>query len=212
MRTFHLAAAAALATATAPAASQSSMINDVIAQTVAGYGNRERPNGCYNGRWTPSAESIQKGPDRVESTMANYRQIASTGTDVRKAVGSEGTRRWQIDGEVKDARSVADPFLPRAARLERLFVRPGNENAFYRIQWQALAADGSEIGIYDGVMFWRSKKFMTLDLYTPGAKVRPVPDTPFCQIPGDVELWQEAESTKDAKKAARKAAREAAAR
>lgn len=202
--------AAAIMVTAAPAATQSYAINDVIAQTIAGYGNRGRPDGCYNGRWTPSAESIQKGPDRVEVTMANYRQIASAGTDLRKAVGSEGMRRWQIDGQVMDARSVRDPFLPRVARLERLFVRPGNENAFYRIQWRAFAADGSEIGIYDGVMFWRSKKFMTLDLYTPGAKVRPVADTPFCQVPGDVEQWQEAKLERDARKAARAAEREAA--
>ena len=187
-----------------PLAAQYAGINDVIAQTIAGM-NAPRPNKCYDDRWTPSAESILRGPERVEATMANYRQIASTGTDLRKAVGSEGTRRWQVDGQIRDARSVADPFLPRVARLERLFVRPGNENAFYRMQWRALAADGSEIGIYDGVMFWRSKKFMSLDLYTPGAAVRPVPDTPFCQVPGDVEQWQETKQAKDAEKAARKA-------
>lgn len=206
MRTTYILAAAVLAASATSATAQSSIANDVVAQMLMS-GNQGRPSSCYNGRWTPSAESILKGPERVEATMANYRQFASAGTDLRKAVGSEGLRRWQIDGQVMDARAVRDPFLPRVARLERLFVTSGNESAFYRVQWRALAADGSEIGIYDGLMFWRSKKFMSLDLYTPQATVRPVPNTPFCEVPGDVEKWQEAKAESDARKAARDAQR-----
>lgn len=206
MRITSILAATALAASATSASAQSSIANDVVAQMLMS-GNQGRPSSCYNGRWTPSAESVAKGPDRVEVTMANYRQIATAGTDLRKAVGSEGQRRWQLDGQVMDARSVRDPFLPRVARLERLFVRSGNESAFYRVQWRAVAADGSEIGIYDGLMFWRSKKFMSLDLYTPQAQVRPVADTPFCQVPGDVEKWQEAKAESDARKAARNAAK-----
>jgi hypothetical protein len=183
---------------------------DMIGQAVAGYGGGARPDGCYNGRWTPSAESIAKGPARVEAVMANYRQIASTGTDLRRAIGAEGVRRWQLDGQVQDVRAVSDPFLPKVARLERLFITSGNESAYYRIQWRAYAADGSEIGIYDALMFWNGKKFMSLDLYTAQATVRPVANTPFCETPGDVELWREAKAKREAEKAAKRAAKEAA--
>lgn len=193
----------------APAGAQSSFMADVIGQAVAGYGGG-RPNACYDGRWTPSAESIAKGPARVEAAMANYRQVASTGTDLRKVIGSEGVRRWQLDGQVQDVRAVRDPFLPRATRLELLFVTSGNESAYYRAQWRAYAADGGEIGIYDALMFWKSKKFMSLDLYTPGATARPLANTPFCETPGDVEAWKEAKAKREAEKAAKQAAKEAA--
>jgi hypothetical protein len=184
------------------------MVNDVIAQTLMGVGSG-LPDKCYDGRWTPSAELIAKGPARVEAAMANYRQVASTGTDLRKVIGSEGVRRWQLDGQVQDVRAVRDPFLPRAARLELLFVTAGN-SFDYRAQWRAIAADGSEICIYDAVMFWKSKKFMSLDLYTPSATDRPLPNTPFCQTPGDVERWTEAKAKHEAEKAAKRAAKEAA--
>jgi len=203
-----LGAVALAALAAAPAVSQSSFMADVIGQAVAGYGSG-RPNACYDGRWTPSAESIAKGPERVEAAMANYRQVASIGTDLRKVIGSEGVRRWQIDGQQQDVRAVRDPFLPKIARLERLFITSGNENAYYRVQWRAYAADETEIGIYDALMFWRSKKFMSLDLYTPQATDMPVANTPFCETPGDVEAWQEAKAKREAEKAAKRAAKAA---
>jgi len=181
---------------------------DVIAQTIAGM-NAPLPDKCYDGRWTPSAESIAKGPARVEAAMANYRQVAATGTDLRKVIGSEGVRRWQLDGKVQDVRAVRDPFLSRVARLELLAVTPSNGGAYYRAQWRAIAADGSEVGSYDALMFWRSKKFMSLDLYTPSATDRPLPDTPFCQRPGDVEEWKEARAKLEAEKAAKRAAKDA---
>ena len=138
--------------------------------------------------------------------MANYRQVAAAGTDLRKVIGSEGVRRWQLDGQTQDVRAVRDPFLPRIARLERLFITSGNENAYYRVQWRAYAADGSEIGIYDALMFWKSSRFMSLDLYTPRPTARPVANTPFCETPGDVELWQKAKAEREAKRAAKRAA------
>jgi hypothetical protein len=193
----------------APSAAQYPMVNDVIAQTLMGVGSG-LPDKCYDGRWTPSAESIAKGPSRVEAVMANYRQAASTGTDLRKVIGSEGVRRWQLDGQVQDVRAVRDPFLPRVARLELLFVTPSNGGAYYRAQWRAIAADGTEIGIYDAQMFWRSQKFMSLDLYTPSATDRPLPDTPFCQAAGDVEKWKQAKAEREAEKAAKRAAKDAA--
>lgn len=201
------AASALLGTSAAAQSVFMQALPDVLGQVAAGYGGR--PSSCYNGRWTPSAESIAKGPARAEAAMANYRQVASTGTDLRKVIGSEGVRRWKLDGKVQDVRSVNDPFLPRAARLELLFARPGNEGAYYRAQWRAYAADGSEIGIYDALMFWRSDHFMSLDLYTPQAADRPIADTPFCETPGDVEAWQKDKAEREAKKAAKRAAREA---
>jgi hypothetical protein len=209
MRKTALIGAAVAALGAASATAQSSFMADMIGQAVAGYGGG-RPSGCYNGRWTPSAESIAKGPARVEAAMANYRQVASTGTDLRKVIGSEGVRRYQLDGQLQDVRAVRDPFLPRIARLERLFITSGNENAYYRAQWRAYAADGSEIGIYDALMFWKSNHFMSLDLYTPRATGRPVANMPFCESPGDVELWQEAKAKREAEKAAKRAAKEAA--
>jgi hypothetical protein len=191
----------------APAVAQYPMVNDVIAQTLMGIGSG-LPDKCYDGRWAPSAELIAKGPARVEAAMANYRQVASTGTDLRKVIGSEGVRRWQLDGQVQDVRAVRDPFLPKVARLELLFVTAGN-SFDYRAQWRAIAADGSEIGIYDAVMFWKSKKFMSLDLYSPTATERPVAEAPFCQTPGDIEKWKEAKAKQEAEKAAKRAAKTA---
>lgn len=208
MRKVVIAGAVLAAFSAAPALAQSYIVNDVIAQTMMGIGSG-RPDKCYDGRWTPSAESIAKGPARVEAAMANYRQVASTGTDLRKVIGSEGVRRWQLDGQVQDVRAVRDPFLPRAARLELLFVTPGNESAYYRAQWRAIAADGTEIGIYDALMFWRSKKFMSLDLYTLSATDRPLANTPFCQTPGDVENFKEAKARREEEKAAKRAAKDA---
>jgi hypothetical protein len=206
MRKIVIAGAVLAVGLAAPALAQSYIANDVIAQTLMGVGSG-RPDKCYDGRWTPSAESIAKGPQRVEAAMANYRQVASSATDLRKVIGSEGVRRWQVDGQVQDVRAVRDPFLPRAARLELLFVTPSNESAYYRAQWRAVAADGTEIGIYDALMFWRSKKFMSLDLYTPSATERPVANTPFCQVPGDGEKFKEAKAKREAEKAARRAVR-----
>jgi hypothetical protein len=209
MRKIPLITAAATALfGGAPAGGQSSFIPSMIGQAVAGY-NITRPNACYDGRWTPSAGSIAKGPERVEAAMANYRQVASTGTDLRRVIGGEGVRQWQLDGQVQDVRTVRDPFLPKVARLERLFVTPGNEGAYYRAQWRAYAADGTEIGIYDALMFWSSKKFMSLDLYTPQAAAKPIANTPFCETPGDVEAWKEATAKREAKKAAERAAERA---
>jgi hypothetical protein len=209
MRKFVIAGAVLAACPAAPAVAQSYIVNDVIAQSLMGVGSG-RPNKCYDGRWTPSAELIAKGPARVEAAMANYRSVASVGTDLRKVIGSEGSRRWQLDGQVQDVRAVRDPFLPRAARLDLLSVTAANSSAYYRAQWRAVAADGTEIGIYDAVMFWRSIKFMSLDLYTPAATDRPVADTPFCQVPGDVEKFMAAKAKREEEKAAQRAANEAA--
>lgn len=190
-----------------PSAAQFAGVNDVIAQTLMGVG-ADKPDKCYDGRWTPSAESVVKGPARVEAAMAHYRQVASTGTDLRKVIGSEGVRRWQIDGQVQEVRAVRDPFLPRVARLDLLSVTSGNGSAYYRAQWRASAADGTQIGIYDALMFWRSNKFMSLDLYSPTASDRPIADTPFCHTPGDVEKWKAAKANQEAEKAAKRAIRE----
>ena len=174
-----------------PVAAQYAGINDVIAQTIAGM-NAPRPNKCFDGRWTPSAKKIANGPARAEAAMANYRQHAAAGGDLRKAIGDYGMRRWQLDGAEGDIRNIHDPIIANISRMERVAVRPGNEGAFYRAQWRALAADGTELGRYDGLMRWNGLKFMTLDLYSPAAIDTPVPDTPFCQTPGDVEKWREA--------------------
>src|SRR4051812_26610106 len=99
-KTTIIGAAAAGLLSGMPAIAQSSFMADVIGQAVAGYG-AGRPNACYDGRWTPSAESLAKGPARVEAAMANYRQVASAGTDLRKVIGAEGVRRWQLDGQVQ---------------------------------------------------------------------------------------------------------------
>ena len=207
MKSHLMLASLIAANVSASVSAQSYIANDVIAQMLMGVGSG-RPDKCYDGRWAPSAESVAKGPARVEAAMANYRQVASTGTDLRKVIGSEGLRRWQLDGKVADVRAVQDPFLPRVARLDLLSVTSGNESAYYRAQWRAVAADGTEIGLYDALMFWKSSKFMALDLYSPTATDRPIADTPFCETPGDVEKWKEAKAKREAKKAAKRALRE----
>jgi len=211
MRTRLILAGSLLAATPAAAPAQSSMIPDLIAQTImAGRSSQIWSDKCFDGRWQASAEHLAKGPERVEAVMANYRALAAAGTDLRGAIGSEGARDWRLDGVSHPVKDVHDPFLARTARLERLFIRSSNGNRYYRVQWRALAADGSEVGIYDGLLWGLSPKFMTLSLYTPGSKERPPENVPFCQFPKDVAQWQQARADRDAQKAQRAA--EAAAR
>ena len=58
-------------------------------------------------------------------------------------------------------------------------------------------------------MFAKARSFALreLHLYSATNAVQPEPLKPYCQVPGDVEKWQEAKAKREAEKAA-KAARQ----
>ena len=164
-------------------------VSVAIAQTLASK-NGPLPDKCYDGRWSPSANDIDRDGRRAEAVMVNYRQLAASGSDVSKIfTRDKSVRDWQLDGESQDIRAVHDPWIGRIARLERVVLRPGNATNS-RAEWRAYAADGTEIGLYDVWLNMDSSRINQLNLYSPGAKVRPLPDTPFCVTPGDVEEWK----------------------
>lgn len=191
----------------APAAAQSNFVASVIGQTIANM-NTAAPDKCFDGRWSPSAEDIEKGKARVQSGLDHYRQLAAAGTDVSKAfIGSKSFRRWQLDGQNQDPRALRDPWIGQAARLEQVAFTASNWNSGYHVQWKALAADGTMVGLYDA---WMNKsdtgsRFVWLDLYSPAAAAKAMANTPFCDQPGDIEKWKEAKAKHDAERAAKRA-------
>ena len=204
--------AALAALCSAGAMAQSSFMADVIGSTIANM-NSGVPEKCFDGRWSPSAEDIEKGKARVASGLEHYRELATSGTDVSKAfIGSKSFRRWRLDGQNQDPRAFRDPWIVQAATLEPVAFTVGNWKSTYHAQWKALSADGTVLGIYDA---WMNKsdtgsRFIWLDLYSPAASEKAMANTPFCDQPGDVEKWKEAKARRAADKAAKRAANEAA--
>jgi hypothetical protein len=212
MRNALLIGAAVAASGAAPAVAQSNFVASVIGQTIANM-NQGAPEKCFDGRWTPSAEDIEKGKIRVASGLDHYRELAAAGTDVSKAfIGSKSFRRWRLDGQNEDPRALRDPWIARAAKLEPVAFTAGNWNSSYHAQWKAVDADGNVLGLYDA---WMNKsdtgsRFIWLDLYSPAAADKAMPNVPFCDQPGDIEEWKAANAKREAEKATKRAAKEAA--
>ncbi len=214
MRKTALIGAASVALLGTSATAQSAFIQalpDVLGQVVSGM-NTAAPDKCFDGRWSPSAADNDKGKVRVQSGLDHYRELAGAGADVSKAfIGSKSFRRWRLDGEKQDPRSLHDPWIGQAARLEQVAFTTGNWNGGYHVQWKALAADGTMLGLYDA---WMNKsdtgsRFIWLDLYSPAQTDKAMANIAFCDQPGDVEVWKEAQAKRAAKKAAKLAAEQA---
>jgi len=180
------------------AAAQSTFIPSVIGQTVGGM-NSSAPVACYDGRWAAKPKNVDKGVARAEDLIQRYRQLATAGPDVKKLfINSQA--RWQLDGQRQIVRNLHDPWIARTAKLERVALTVGNGGRYYHVQWRALAADGSLIGLYDALLNSTGTQFTWLDLYSPAAAGKPASNTPFCNEPGDVEAWQAAKAKREAEK------------
>lgn len=204
-----LALAAALA---APAVAQSSFMADVIAQTVANSMNQGMPEPCLDGRWEPTPEQAARFTAEAEPALRAYLELAATGADLSPAfTNRRSDRSWALDGEEQEFAAVRDPWAARVARLELVGLRLGGMKVRGRGLWRAFAADGTELGIYDGLFRRRTRGFevSSLDLYSTGAAKQPPALIGFCYTPGDTEEFLEMRAEREAERAARRAAREA---
>jgi hypothetical protein len=203
----RLATVAAGLAACGPAGAQSSVMADVIGQTVMGM-YAPAPAACYDGRWAPKPQDFEKAAARTDALIQQYREQGVAGGDLKKLFVSSKAR-WQLDAQPQSVRDLHDPWIARTARLERVALSVGNWRTTYHVQWRALAADGSPVGLYDAVVNVGGR-FNSLDLYSPTATARPALDAPFCAEPGDINKWREAKAKREAEKAAKRAAKEAA--
>lgn len=206
-----IASALAVAAAWAGPAVAQGIIPDVIASTIANM-NQGMPEACLDGSWEPTPEQAARFTAEAEPALRNYLELAAAGADLSPAfTHRRSDRRWAIDGEQSDFAAVRDPWAARVARLELVGLRLGGTKVRGRGLWRAFAADGTELGIYDGLFRRKTRGFAvsSLDLFSAGAVKQPAALTGFCYTPGDTEQFREARAEREAERAARRAAREA---
>lgn len=211
MNHFTFLAALVAAGVAGPAGAQSSMVNDVIAQTISGM-NQGTPAACYTDRWAPKPKGIAKGTERSEAGIATYLKIAAAGTDLSEAYTyAQEERLWSLDGVGQDSRAARDPWASRVARLERVDLRVGNGEVSYRGLWRAVAADGTLLGTYDALLIRKKgeSRLRHLALVSPGNASQPQATGLFCYEPGDIEKREQDIAERKAEKVARRAARDA---
>jgi hypothetical protein len=200
-----LLAAAALA---GPAAAQG-IIPSVIGATIANM-NQGTPERCLDGFWEPTPRQAARFTAEAEPALRRYLDLAAAGADLSPSfTDRRADRRWAIDGETRDLAAVRDPWAARIARLELVGLRLGGMKVRGRGLWRAFAADGTELGVYDGLFRRKSRGFevSSLDLFSPGGAKQPPALTGFCYAPGDTEQFREARAEREAERAARRAAR-----
>ena len=205
------APALALAAVWAGPAAAQGIMPDVIASTIANM-NQGIPERCLDGFWEPTATQAARFTAEAEPALRAYLALAAADADLSPAFTNRRfDRRWTIDGETPDFAAVRDPWAARVARLELVGLRLGGMKVRGRGLWRAFAADGAELGLYDGLFRRKTRGFevSALDLYSPGAAKRPAPITGFCYTPGDTEEFRTARAEREAERAARRAAREA---
>jgi hypothetical protein len=197
------------ATLAMPARAQG-IIPDVIASTIANM-NQGMPEWCLDGSREPNAQQAARFTAEAEPSLRAYLALASAGADLSPAFVSGGERHLAIDGAAQDVPTGRDPWAARVARLELVGLRLGAMRVRGRGLWRAFAADGTELGTYDGLFRRKSRGFAvsSLDLYSTGAVKQPAALGGFCYTPGDAEAFLEARAQREAERAARRAAREA---
>lgn len=205
--------AAASLLAAAPAIAQSSFMAGVIGQTVANSANQGLPERCLDGHWEPKPEEAARFEVEAEPALRTYLELARAGSDLGPAfTNRKFDRRWSLDGTVaKDFSAVRDPWASQVAKIELVGLRLGGMKVRGRGVWKAYAADGTELGTYDGLFRRKTKGFevSSLDLYTAGAAKQAPVMTGFCYTPGDTEQYFAAKAERAARKAAKRAAEEA---
>ncbi len=208
-----LAVAAGTVMLSAPSAqAQSSMMADIIGQTIASM-NSGWPSGCVSLEWKEDATAAARFDGEAEPALKTYLALAAVKADPTPAYKTRLPGPWELDGvPTHELRAIADPWAGRVARLERVGVTLGRAKVFGHGVWRAFDADGHLLGTYDAELIRKSRGYavMRLRLWSPGqeGKVRSL--VPYCGEPGDHEAWLEAKAAAEAKKAQRRA--EAAAR
>ena len=206
-----LAALAVSALASASPVHAQGIIPDVIASTIANM-NRGVPEHCLDGSWEPTPEQAARFTAQAEPALRAYLALAATGTDLRPAYdGDRHDLRWAIDGQESGLAVARDPWAAHIARLELIGLRLGGMKVRGRGLWRAYAADGTALGIYDGLFRRKSRGFgiTRLDLFSADGGKQPAALTGFCYTPGDTEAFREARARREADRAARRAARDA---
>jgi len=193
----------ALALCIATSASAQSAVTTALSQNPLGR-NVPAATACYDGRWTPNAKDSARATARAEAAMQKYRELGAVGGNMKKLFAGRDPM-WTLDAHPQDVRDLHDPWITRTARLEPIAITSSNEGMSYHAEWRALAADGTAIGTYDGLLEW-SGRFVSLNLYSPAAIGKPSANGPFCREPGDMEEWQADHAEREARKAARQAA------
>lgn len=203
-------APALLAAAMTAAPASAQVIVDAIGQAM-GNMSGGMSESCLDGSDEPTVEQAARFTREAEPAMRAYLALATTGADVSPSFVHRNEIRWTIDGAALDIRTGRDPWAGRVARLELIGLRLGAFKVRGRGQWRAFAADGTELGVYDGLFRRRSRGFELtwLDLYSAGAARQAPALIPFCYTPGDAEEFREARARREAERAARRAEREA---
>jgi hypothetical protein len=207
----RLAALAIAASAFASSAHAQGIIPDVIGATMANM-NGGLPEHCLDGSWEPTPEQAARFTAEAEPALRAYLALAATDADLRPAYdGDRHELRWSIDGQESGLAVARDPWAAHIARLELIGLRLGGTRVRGRGLWRAYAADGTALGIYDGLFRRKSRGFgvTSLDLFSPGAVKQPAALTGFCYTPGDTEAFRETRARREADRAARRAARDA---
>jgi len=203
--------AALLLAAPTGAAAQSSMIADVIGQTIAGM-NSGWPESCLSLKDAEKPKAVARFDAEAEPALRAYLALAAAGTDPTPAYKRTWPERWTLDGaETRELAAVRDPWAARVDRLEPVGVILGRGEVFGHAVWRAFAADGSLLGTYQAEMIRKTKGYAIgrLALWSPGAEGRGKPLTPYCAMPGDHEEYLAAKAEAEAKKAARQAEKDA---
>ncbi|MCW0198562.1 hypothetical protein [Sphingopyxis sp.] len=207
------AAAGALLPSSATAQYNAGFMADVIGQAVA-RSNRGIPENCLNLTWVPNDKQTARFNAEAEPALRAYLALAAVNADLKPVYTSrKQDRSWSIDGaKITELMDIRDPWAARVDRIELIGLRLGGYEVRGRGQWRAYAADGSLLGIYDGLFRRKSKGFeiSSLDLWTPGEESKAKPLSGFCYTPGDHEEWVEATAKAKAAKAERQAAKAAA--
>lgn len=211
LRQYTLAGAAVLLMYSGSASAQMPGINDVIAQTIAGM-NSGLPDSCYNGKWSPKAEKIDEPRDAALPVLTIYLETAAKGGDLSSLVWHRKSEsHWALNGETVPFNQARDPIAARVTKLDRRAFFLSNLETRGRAVFDAYDSAGNALGVYDIVVRKKGSNWTisTLDIYGNGTAAKPAPLSAFCDVPGDVEKWQEAVAEREAKKAAKRAAKEA---
>jgi len=210
---FFLAPAVFVAAASATAATaQSTFIPSVIAQTIMNMQNQGVPERCLDGLWEPTPQQAARFTAEAEPSLRAYLALAGLYADPTSSfTDRRSDRYWSLDGVESEIAAIHDPWASRVVRLELVGLRLGGMKVRGRAIFRAFAADGTELGIYDGLFRRRTRGFAvsSLSLYSPGAAKQPAAISGFCYTPGDTEEFREARARNEAERAERRAAREA---
>lgn len=196
--TWALSAALLLGAPTG-AAAQSSMMPDLIGQTIASSMNRnmnKRPSeSCLALQIPEEPKAVARFEAEAEPALRAYLARAAIGADPSRAYKGDWKRRWRLDRKVtRNLADVRDPWAARVDRLEQVGLILGRNQSSGHGIWRAFAADGTWLGTYQAEMVRKGKGYAIsrLALWSPGMEDKGEALGPFCEIPGDHERYLQA--------------------